>query len=188
MNKLNALIFAFALALASPLSLAADDPHGGAGGPLPPHPGMGGPQGGPPPGMMEGHGGMRPHMGMMREHGGREHRSYADVVLKFADELKLSDEQIGKITRVNQANQQQMDELGPKMHETIRATHETFLDPASDEASIRKVAKAHTDAFEQLLELNLKARKEINAVLTAEQLKLLQGKKLPPAPPPPPMR
>lgn len=188
MKRMSALtiVAIFALGAAAQSAHGAEDPHAGhamQGGPGP-QPGMGGPQGGPPPQPgMEGHGGgmhdmMRQHMDMMRDHGKREHESYADVVLKFAGELKLSDAQIGKITRLHQANRQKMDELGPKMRESLKATHETFLNPAADEATIRKVAKEHSSVFDQLLETNLKARAEINAVLTTEQLKMLQSQKV----------
>jgi len=64
----------------------------------------------------------------------------------------------------------------------LKATHEVYLNPASDEAGIRKAAKEHSTAFEQLLETNLKARSEINAVLTPEQLKTLQSQKIEPEP------
>ncbi len=120
---------------------------------------------------------MMQHMQMMREHGGKEHKGYADVVLQYADELKLSDDQIGKITRIHLANQKKMMELGPKLHETIKAAHEAYLNPASDEAAIRKAAKEHTVVFDELVETGLKTRKEIDAVLTPDQLKQLQAKK-----------
>ena len=173
MNTFSALTFAATLAL-SAAAQAVEDPHAGHGGP-PPQPGM------------EGHGGgmhemMRQHMGMMGEHGKKEHQGYSDVVLKFSNDLKLSDEQIGKITRIRQANQQKTEELGQKLHEGLKATHEIYLNPAADEAAIRKVAKQHSDAFDQLLETNLKSRAEINTVLTVEQLKALQAKKAEPAP------
>lgn len=99
------------------------------------------------------------------------------MVLKYATELKLTDEQIGKITRIHQANQEKMEKLGPKLHETLKTTHEIFLNPSSDEAAIRKAAKEHATAFDELVETGLKSRNEINAVLTPEQLKLLQSKK-----------
>ena len=180
MNKLSICMFAAMLAFGT-AAQALDDPPVGHGGP----------PGGPPPQPgAEGHGGggmhdmMRQHMDMMRGHGKKEHQGYADVVLKFATELKLSNEQVGKITRLQQANQKQTEDLGPKLHETLRATHDIYLNPAADEAAIRKAAKGHSDAFDQLLEINLKARAEINAVLTVEQLKALQAKKVEPEPPP----
>ena len=185
MNRLSSLSFAALLALGSlaQTASAVEDPHaahaaaqsGQAPGGMGAHPGgMGG--------MMSGgmHEMMMQHMQAMREHLGKEHKGYADVVLKYADELKLSDEQIGKITRIHQANQKKFEELGPKLHETLKAAHETFLNPASDEAAIRKAAKEHSVVFDELVETGLKSRKEINAVLTPDQLKQLQSKKTAP--------
>lgn len=147
----------------------------------PAHAAADGPSPEPPAGHAGGrHDMMMHHMQMMREHGKMGHKSYADVVLQQANELKLSDEQIGKITRIQQAAQQKIDALGPKLHETIKATHEVFLNPAADEAAIRAAAKEHTTAFEQLLETGLKTRNEINAVLSPEQLRQLQAKKTTP--------
>ena len=120
------------------------------------------------------------HMQNMRDHGRKEQKGYADIVLQFSNELKLSDEQIGKITRIHQAAQKSMEELGPKMHDSLKATHEVFLNPASDEAAIRKTAKEHTSLFNELVETALKSRNEINAVLTSDQLKQLQTKKVTP--------
>ncbi len=176
MNKLSVLSFAAMLALASglfaPAASAAEDPHAAhaaQGG----QPGAGGHGGGMHEMMMQ-------HMQGMREHGRKEHKGYADVVLKYADELKLSDEQVGKITRIHQGSQKKIEELGPKLHESLKAAHDVFLAPASDEAAIRQAAKEHSAVFDQLVETALKARNEINAVLTAEQLKQLQTKKVGP--------
>jgi len=86
MNRYTALFFATMLALGASAQ-AAEPPKAG-------HATPGETAAQPAP---EGHGAMmRQHMGMMREHGKREHQSYADVVLKFSDQLKLSDEQIGR--------------------------------------------------------------------------------------------
>lgn len=174
MNKLSVLSFVAMLALTVSLfASAADDPHAAHAAAQGEQPGGGGHGGGMHEMMMQ-------HMQGMREHGRKEHKGYADVVLKYADELKLSDEQIGKITRIHQGSQQKIEELGPKLHESLKAAHDVFLSPASDEAAIRKAAKEHSVVFDQLVETALKARNEINAVLTAEQLKQLQTKKVGP--------
>jgi hypothetical protein len=47
--------------------------------------------------------------------------------------------------------------------------HEIFLDPSRDEAAIRQAAKAHCAAFDELLDTALETRKDINAVLNADQ-------------------
>ncbi len=185
MNRLSILAAMIFLGALAQTAQAVDDPHAA-------HAASQAQQGGQPPegmahgggmqGMMGGgmHDMMMQHMQAMREHGRAEHKGYADVVLKFADELKLSDEQVGKISRIHMANQKKMMELGPKLHETLKAAHEVYLNPASDEAAIRKAAKAHNAVFDELVETALKTRSEINAILTPEQLKQLQSKKAAP--------
>lgn len=174
MNRLSFLSLAVLAALCSftPAASAADDPHAAhaAAQAGQAQEGMGG-------GM---HGMMMQHMQAMREHGGKDRRGYADAVLKHGAELKLTDEQIGKITRIHMENQKKVEELGPKLHETLKATHEVYLNPASSEADIRKAAKEHSEAFDKFLEVTLKSRNEINAVLTPEQLKQLQSVKTAP--------
>ncbi len=173
MNRLSLLSFAAMIALGSfaQATSAVEDPHAAKAAAQGGQPGGGEHEGGM-------HGMMMQHMQAMREHGRKEHKSYADVVLKYSDELKLSDEQIGKITRIHQGTQQKMEELGPKLQESLRAAHEVFLNPVSDEVAIRKAAKEHAIVFDQLVETGLKSRSEINAVLTADQLKQLQTKKV----------
>ncbi len=188
MNRLSSLSFAALLALGSltQAASAVEDPHAahaaaqtGQGGQAPG--GMGAHEGGMGAMMSGGmHEMMMQHMQAMREHLGKEHEGYADVVLKYADELKLSDEQIGKITRIHLANQKKFEELGQKLHETLKEAHNVFLDPASDDAAIREAAKKHSVVFDELVETGLKSRKEINAALTPAQLKQPQSKKVAP--------
>jgi len=176
MSRLFPLTFAVLIALGAfaQSASAADEP-----------PAHAAPQGTQPHQMGGGHPGgmgemMMQHMQAMRDHGRREQKGYADIVLQFANDLKLSDEQIGKITRIHQAAQKSMEELGPKMHDSVKATHEVLLNPASDEAAIRKTAKEHTNLFNEVVETALKSRNEVNAVLTPDQLKQLQTKKVAP--------
>lgn len=108
------------------------------------------------------------------------HESYGDVVLRHMDDLKLSDEQIGKIARIHQNNQQKIRDIGKKLRETRTSAYRLFLNPASDEAAIRNAAKDHTAAFDALVETALKSRAAIDAVLTQEQLNRLKSLKAEP--------
>jgi Spy/CpxP family protein refolding chaperone len=109
-------------------------------------------------------------MERMVDEGIRSHESYGDVILRHAEELQLSDEQIGKIYRIHQANQQRIMGISKKLRDATEWAHGIFLDPSKDEASIRQTAKAHNAAFDELLDTALKTRKDINAILTADQL------------------
>jgi Spy/CpxP family protein refolding chaperone len=99
----------------------------------------------------------------------RRHRSYGDIILKLAEPLKLTDEQLGKITRIHQDNQQRVMALGKKLRAATQWAHTLFLDPSKDEAAIRQAAKGHTETFEELVDTALKSRRDINAVLNEEQ-------------------
>ncbi len=117
-------------------------------------------------------GGMGFHKWMERmvEDSELRHESYGDVILRHGDELRLTDEQIGKIYRIHQANQHRIKGISQKVNDATAWAHEIFLDPSKDEAAIRQAAKAHSAAFDELLDTALKTRKDINAVLNADQL------------------
>jgi Spy/CpxP family protein refolding chaperone len=117
------------------------------------------------------------------EGGPGRHESYGDVVLRHADDLKLSDEQIGKIVRIHQDNQRKIKDIGRRLRETRNSAYALFLNPGSDEAAIRKAAKDHTAAFDELVETALKTRAAINAILTPDQSNQLKSFKAePPSP------
>lgn len=120
------------------------------------------------------HAKMMQHMMMMHEKAESGHKGYAEIVLQHIDELKLTDEQIGKITRIHQQNQQKITDIVKRAKESMTAAHSAFLNPAADEASIRKAAQEHTAAFNELVETALKSRNAINALLTPEQLQKLK--------------
>jgi len=131
-----------------------------------------------PEGMQGGamHGKMTQHT-MMREQAEGDHKGYSEVVLQHTQELKLTDEQIGKITRIHQESQQKVAAIAIRVKESMKAAHSLFLNPSADEAAIRKAAQEHSTAFNELVETTLKARNAINAVLTPEQLQKLKSLK-----------
>jgi periplasmic protein CpxP/Spy len=108
----------------------------------------------------------------------RNQPSYGDVILRQADELQLSDEQLGKIVRIHRANQQRVLEIVGRLHETRRSDYALFLNPASSETEVRQAAKAHAAAFDELVETTLKSRKQINDVLTPEQTNKLATRRV----------
>jgi Spy/CpxP family protein refolding chaperone len=111
----------------------------------------------------------------LHERGPRAHESYGDVMLRHIDDLKLSDEQIGKIVRIQQSDQQKIKEIGKRIREAQKSAYRLFLNPASDEAAIRKAAKDHAAAFDTLVNTAMNSRAAINAVLTPEQLNQLKS-------------
>jgi len=111
----------------------------------------------------------------LRERRPRSNESYGDVMLRHIDELGLSDEQIGKIVRIRQNNQQKAKEIAKKFRETQKSALRFLLNPATDEAAIRKAAKDHSVAFDALVDTAMRSRTAINAVLTPEQLNRLKS-------------
>ncbi|MFN5744545.1 MAG: Spy/CpxP family protein refolding chaperone [Methylococcaceae bacterium] len=100
---------------------------------------------------------------------GYGHESYGDMVLRQIDVLQLTDEQIGRIFRLHQANQHNIMAIARRLREATQWAHAMYLSPARDEAAIRQASRAHTAAFEELVETALKSRLAITTVLNTEQ-------------------
>ena len=106
-------------------------------------------------------------------------KSYSEVVLEQAKALELTDQQLGKILRIQMTNKKTRKELLAKPHKSMKKALKELRNPVADEASIRKAAKAHTDDFDTLVDAELKVRKNINDVLTPKQREKLKTMKLP---------
>jgi Spy/CpxP family protein refolding chaperone len=59
--------------------------------------------------------------------------------------------------------------IARRVREATQWAHALYLSPARDEAAIRQASRAHTAAFEELVETALKARLAITTVLNPEQ-------------------
>jgi Spy/CpxP family protein refolding chaperone len=101
--------------------------------------------------------------------GAENRESYGDVVLRQAEALKLTDEQIGRIFRIHQDNQRKVADLARGLRESRDSAYGLFLNPGADELAVRKVARDHTATFEALVETALKSRADIDAILTPDQ-------------------
>ncbi len=116
---------------------------------------------------------------MQKMHGRMKHhmKSYADVVIKQAEALGLTDEQLGKIVRIRMAEKKSRKELMAKLHKSMKKALDGLRNPAVDDAEIRKTGAAHAADFDVLIDAALKAREKINAVLTPEQRTKLKAMK-----------
>jgi hypothetical protein len=90
--------------------------------------------------------------------------SYAHAVLAHAEDLKLSDEQMGKIVRIELTHRKEHQAIMERMHKSMHAAHRGLMDPAADLAGIRKASKDHSQAHEDMVKDKIKAREEIHAV------------------------
>ncbi len=106
-------------------------------------------------------------------------KSYSEVLLEQAETLELTDQQLGKILRIQMTNKKTRKELIAKPHKSMKKALKELRNPAANEASIRKAEKAHTDDFDALVDAELKVRKNINNVLTPKQREKLKTMKLP---------
>jgi Spy/CpxP family protein refolding chaperone len=106
------------------------------------------------------------------------HAGYTSMVLSRAEELKLSDEQLGKTLRVQQQHRTAYKAIMGKLHKSMQEGYKEYMDPNADEAAIRKAAQEHAAVFNKLVEEGLKEREEVNAVLTpAQKAQLLSIKR-----------
>lgn len=164
------LLLLAATACSHPYGMGPGEP-GGYGG-YGTGPGMMGGHGGygTGPGMMGGYGhggpggrGMGP--GMMWQHGGPGDMRALDL---SADQRKKIDEIMEETSKAHWA-------LMGTMHQQDFHMHRRFGPGALDEQEARKAFQAMSDAHKAMFELNLEARKRIDAVLTAEQRAKLRG-------------
>jgi len=119
-------------------------------------PGCGGAGGdGPGPGY-----GMGP--GMMRGYGG----GYGA--------LDLSDEQRGKIAKIQEESRRQRWELMGKMHEQGFKMRELYATGEPDDAALRQAYDTMAAMRKSMFENSLETHKKIDAVLTKEQREKLQ--------------
>ncbi|ADJ28807.1 Spy/CpxP family protein refolding chaperone [Nitrosococcus watsonii] len=111
-------------------------------------------------------------------HHGKHHSGYAHGVLFKAEELNLSDEQLGTIMRSHLEHQKAQKALMKKMHHSMVEAHKGLMNPATEEDAIRAAAKKHNEIFNKLVDNALEERSEVNNVLTEEQKnKLISMKK-----------
>ncbi len=106
-------------------------------------------------------------------------KSYGEVVLEQAEILGLTDEQLGKIMRIQMTNKKLRKGLLDQPHKSMEKALKELRNPATNEALIRKAGRAHTDDFDALVDAEIKVRNRIDAALTANQKMKLKTIKLP---------
>ena len=106
-------------------------------------------------------------------------KSYSAIVLEQAEVLNLTDEQLGKIMRIQMTHKKTRKELLGQPRKSMTKAFKELRNPAATVDSIRKAGRAHTDDFDALVEAEIKVRQILDATLTAKQRKKLQAIKLP---------
>jgi protein CpxP len=111
--------------------------------------------------------------GSRKAHKSSKH-SYANLIATHADELNLSDAQLGKFIRLHQKHSQEHKQLKKKMHQGMKSLHHAGMKPSTDDATLRKLGNEHVEAFNATLEQHIRSRNVVNAILTAEQREQLK--------------
>ena len=116
----------------------------------------------------------------MKQKGMKEKaKSYSAIVLEQAEVLNLTDEQLGKIMRIQMNHKKARKELLNQPRKSMTKALKELRNPGATVDSIRKAGRAHTDDFDALVEAEIIVRKSIDTTLTTVQRKKLQAIKLP---------
>lgn len=118
-------------------------------------------------GMMGKQGMMMGHLGMF---------SIAHALLKQADELKLTDEQLGRLMRIAKAHAETRRSKMKAMRKEMMRIHAQVMAPAVSETDLRARITAHQKGMNALIDDMLAERKEAFAVLTDAQRKAMKPK------------
>lgn len=101
--------------------------------------------------------------------GARPAAGYAERVVKRAEALMLSDEQLGKIVRIGMRHRKAREAQVARLHRSMRGAMRGVMNPSPTLQAVRKAVHDHTEAFEALIRTALKERAEVDAVLTSAQ-------------------
>jgi len=94
---------------------------------------------------------------------------YAHMIISHTDELKLTNEQLGKIVRLHLKYDKAHEEVKHALQDGMKAFKKESLNPAASDDQLRDLSKAVTTAFNKMAEHHIKERHAIHAVLTEAQ-------------------
>ncbi len=114
------------------------------------------------------------------EHGQHDkmQANYADMITSHAEALNLSDEQLGKIMRHHLKSTKENREIMQQAHKSMKALRNASVSPDTNDDLLRKHAKDHADAINNLVEKRITQRKAMHDILSEEQLKKLKTMKI----------
>ena len=100
------------------------------------------------------------------------------MIASHADALDLTDEQLGKITRLAMKDTKKHKKSKQKLRKSMKAFHKASMKPDTDDATLRKLGKEHVDIFNAMVEQHINERKAVHDVLTANQINKLKTMEL----------
>ncbi len=118
------------------------------------------------------------------DHGGDKHgkkdkdKDYAHMVASHADALELTDEQLGKITRLEMKETKEHKETKQKLRKNMKAFFKASMTPDTDNATLRKLGEKHVDLFNTMVEQHINERQAVHAILTVDQIDKLKTMKM----------
>jgi len=107
--------------------------------------------------------------GMMEKMMGHGEHGLASKLMAHAEHLNLSDEQLGKIARLQQRHKEAQEEIRERLHKSMMAFREESMNPAADDEKLRSAGREHGDAFNAMVNNTIQERQEILGVLTPDQ-------------------
>lgn len=99
----------------------------------------------------------------------KEGHDYAHMIIPHADALKLSDEQLGKITRLHLRHKKEHEKLKQKLQKSMKEFHSKSMQPSASDTQVLNLSKELTAAFNEMIEYHLKERQAVHAILSDEQ-------------------
>lgn len=103
---------------------------------------------------------------------------YAHMIISHTDELKLTDEQLGKIVRLHLKHDEAHETVKHALQDSMKAFKKESLNPAASDDQLRDLSKAVTTAFNKMAEHHIKERQTLHAVLTEAQKNQLASMKM----------
>lgn len=119
--------------------------------------------------------GMMGHMKRRMKHRGH---SYAHMISTHAEELELSDAQLGRIVRLHRKHSQEHKQFMKKIRKSMMQFHHASMKPSANDATLRKLGNDHVEEFKAMLEQHIRDRNVVHAILSSDQREQLKTMKM----------
>ena len=104
------------------------------------------------------------------QHGMMEDKhDYAHMIIFHADELKLTNDQLGRLVRLHLKHEKEHKKIKEKLKESMHAFKKAKMDPSSTDEQLANLGKDHANAFNAMVEHHIQERRAIHNVLSADQ-------------------
>ncbi len=100
--------------------------------------------------------------------------SFSHPVLANAEELELTDEQLGRIMRLQQDYRAQRQEMRRSMMTSMHGMSAIIMDPAADRDAVTEQVEAHNEAYQQWARSLWEEREAVMQALNDQQREKLQ--------------